>query len=165
MATASPAYSGPTALTITLASLATDANLLVGRESTAIDQKDTTDAIDVILGGKITTGTTPTASKQIEVWVYGSYDDTDFSASATGSDAALTTTAESKVLMKLGCIIPTNATSDTTYKFTIGSLARLFGGVIPPQWGVFVVHNTGVNLNSTAGNHEIAFMTLKYESA
>lgn len=165
MATASPVYSGPTALTITLASLPTDANLLVGRESTAIDQKDTTDAIDVVLGGKFTTGTSPTAARQFEVWAYGSYDDTEFTASATGSDAALTVTAESKTLMRLVAIIPTHSTSDTTYKWGGFSLARVFGGVLPPQWGVFVTHNTGVNLNSTAGNQEIAFMTVKYESA
>lgn len=166
MTTASPLYGTPTAMTITLASLATDANLLVGRESTAVDQKDVSDAIDVLLGGKFTTGTSPTAARQIEVWVYGSYDDTEFSASATGSDAALTTVAETKMLMAPAAIIPTNASSDLAYKWVARkSLANLFGGVIPMQWGVFVTHNTGVNFNSTAGNHEIYYTPIKYESA
>lgn len=165
MPTATPTYGTPTALTITLASLATSSTLLVGRESTAVNQADTTDAIDVLVGGKITTGTTPTAARQIEIWAYGSYDDTEFSASATGSDAALTTTAESKTLMRLLTIIPTHATSDTAYKFGPYSLAEAFGGFVPAQWGVFVTHNTAVNLNSTGGNQEIVFIAVKVESA
>lgn len=165
MPTATPAYGTPVPLTITLASLATSSTLLVGRESTAIDQKDVTDAIDVLVGGKITTGTSPTASRQIEVWAYGSYDDAEFSGSAAGSDAALTVTAESKTLLRLLTIIPTHGTSDTAYKFGPFSLAEAFGGFVPVQWGVFVVHNTGVNLNSTAGNHEIVAIPIKVESA
>lgn len=164
MATATPVYATAT-LTCTIASLASDTNLLVGRESTAIDQKDTTDAIDVMLGGKITTGTTPTASRQIEIWLYGSYDDTEYTASATGIDAALTLTAESKSLLRLFTIIPTNATSNTTYKFGPYSVAACFGGTLPVQWGVWIVHNTAVNLNSTAGNHELVMYSVKYESA
>ena len=165
MTTATPLYGTPTAMTITAASLASDTNLLAGRESTAIDQQGTTDAIDVILGGKITTGTSPTASRQIEVWVYGSWDGTNYTAACTGSDAAKTVTAESKVSMKLAQIIPTNSTSDTAYTFLIGSLARLFGGALPVKWGVWIVHNTGVNLNSTSANHAIYYTPLKYESA
>lgn len=165
MATATPVYGTPTAMTISLASLASDTNLLIGRESTALDQKDTLDAVDIIIGGKVTTGTGPTASRQIEVWCYASYDDTEFTASASGSDAGLTVTAESKTLMRLVTIIPTNSTSDTAYKWGGFSIANLFGGVIPVQWGIFIVHNTGVNLNSTAGNHEVYYTTVKYESA
>lgn len=166
MPTATPVYSGPTTVTITLASLASDTNLLIGRESTAIDQKDVTDALDVLIGGLITTGTSPTASRQIEVWAYGSYDDTVFSGSATGTDAGLTLTAETKTLQKLVTIIPTNATSNTAYQFGPFSLLSVFGSLfLPPQWGVWVVHNTGVALNATSGNHYVKFMTVKAESA
>src|SRR5690242_3154860 len=161
MTTATPVYGSSVAMTCTIASLATDANLLVGRESTAVDQKDTDDAIDCLLGGKITTGTTPTAAKQIEIWLYGSYDDTEFSASASGSNAGLTLTAESKTLMRLFTIIPTHSTSDTAYKFGPYSVAQCFGGVLPVQWGVWIVHNTGVNLNSTGGNHELVYFPVK----
>jgi hypothetical protein len=163
MTTATPVYSSSGALTITLASLASDANLVAGRESTAIDQKDTDDAVDVLVGGKVTTGTTPTASRQIEIWLYGSYDDTEFSGAATGSDANLTPSV--KTSMKLLEVIPTVNTSDKTYKWGPYSVAQAFGGVVPVQWGVYVVHNTGVNLNATAGNHEVVRFPVKYESA
>lgn len=162
MATATPLNSAVSTHTITLASLASDANLVAGREGTAIDNNATEDAIDAILGGKITTGTTPTAGKQIEVWVYGSHDGTLYSGNATGADANLTPSA--KGLLKLAQIIPTDATSNKTYNFCVGSVAALFGGVMPRKWGAFVVHNTGVALHATAGNHEIKHTPVKYES-
>lgn len=163
MATATPVYGTPTAMTITLASLASDTNLVAGRESTALDQKDTLDAIDVLVGGKVTTGTTPTTGRQIEVWAYGSYDDTEFSGTATGSDANLT--PGEKSCMRLLTIIPTVATSDKAYKWGPYSIAQAFGGAIPVQFGIYIVHNTAVNLNSTGGNHEVVYTTVKYESA
>ena len=163
MATASPVYGTPTAMTITLASLASDTNLVAGRESTALDQKDSLDAIDVLVGGKVTTGTSPTTSRQIEIWAYGSYDDTEFSGSATGSDANLT--PDEKTNLRLLTMIPTVATSDKTYKWGPFSIAQAFGGVVPVQFGIYIVHNTAVNLNSTGGNHEVVYTTVKYESA
>lgn len=160
--TATPVYGTPTALTITLASLANDNNLVAGRASTAVDNKDTDDAIDVLVGGKVTTGTSPTTAKQIEVWAYGSYDDAEFSGGASGSDANLTPDAKS--LLKLLTIIPTVNTSNKTYHWGPYSVAQAFGGVVPVQWGVYIVHNTGVNLNSTGGNHEVVRIFVKYES-
>jgi hypothetical protein len=163
MATASPVYGTPTAMTITLASLASDANLLAGRESTVLDQKDTLDAIDVLVGGKITTGTGPTTARQIEVWAYASWDDTEFNDACTGADGNRTLVTKS--LLRLITIIPTNATNDKVYGWGPFSIAQAFGGVIPVQFGIFIVHNTGVNLNSTGGNHEVFYTTVKYESA
>lgn len=160
--TATPVYGTPTALTITLASLANDNNLVAGRASTAVDQKDTDDAIDVLVGGKVTTGTSPTASKQIEVWAYGSYDDAEFSGGASGSDAALTPDAKS--LLKLLTIIPTVNTSNKTYHWGPYSVAQAFGGLVPVQWGIYIVHNTGVVLNATGSNHEVVRITVKFES-
>ena len=163
MPTASPSYGTPTAMAITLASLASS-TVDVGRESAAINQMDTTDAVDVIVGGKITTGTTPTTARQIEIWIAASYDDVEFTGGATGADAGLTAT-DVKTNMQLLCIIPTVATSNKTYHFGGMGIAQLFGGVLPPQWSVFVTHNTGVNLNSTAGNHEIVYTPVKYEAS
>lgn len=164
MTTATPVYGTKVTMTITLASLATSATLVAGRESTAVDQKDTDDAIDALVGGTITVGTTPTANTQIEVWAYGSYDDTNFSGSATGTDAALTPAA--KTLLRLLEVIPNvAATSNVAYKWGPKSIAQAFGGIIPVQWGIWITHNTGVNLNATGGNHEIEYFPVKFESA
>lgn len=162
MTTSTPLYGTPAALTMTIASLASDTNLVAGRESTAIDNSSV-DAIDCIVGGKVTTGTGPTASRQIEVWLYGSYDGTSYSGGATGSNANLT--PQSKNLFTLLTIIPTTSTSDQLYTWGPFSVAAAFGGTMPYKWGVYIVHNTGVNLNATAGNHEVKYTSVKYESA
>ena len=159
--TASPANQSVVTHTITLASLATSSTLVAGREGTAIDN-GTDDAIDALVGGFITTGTTPTAG-QIEIWVYGTYDGTSFSGGATGSDAALT--PQTKTLLRLLTVVPTSATSNQKYTWGPFSVAAAFGGTMPRKWGIFVTHNTAVNLNSTGSNHEVKHTPVKYESA
>jgi len=163
MATATPSNQAAVTHTVTLASLASDTNLVAGREGTAIDNNATDDAIDAMIGGKVTTGTSPTASRQIEIWLYGSYDGTSYSGGATGSDANLT--PQAKTLLTLLTVIPTTSTSNQLYTWGPFSVAAAFGGTMPRKWGVFIVHNTGVNLNSTAGNHEVRHTPVKYESA
>ena len=49
----------------------------------------------------------------------------------------------------------TDATTDRVYHFGPVSVASAFGGVMPVKFVVFVVHNTAVALNATAGNHQI----------
>src|SRR3990167_10392958 len=150
MADIKTAYAASSALTITLASLATDASLLTGRESTAIS--NTTNLyLDYLIGGKITTGTTPTDAKEIRVYAYAAVEDDPIYGDVfdgTDSDETATSAGIRDAYLKLVAVIPTNNTSDRTYWFGPVSLEALFGGVIPTAWGVFVTHNTGVNLNS-----------------
>lgn len=164
MATYTPAYQSVVTHTITLASLASDTNLIAGRQGTIIDNAATDDAVDALLGGFVSTGTTPTASRQIEIWVGGSYDGTTYSAGLGATDANFSPTGE-KTLLKLLQVIPTDGTSDHKYEFGPFSIAQAFGGVMPRKWAVYIVHNTGVNLNATAGNHEVKHTPVKYESA
>lgn len=143
------------ALTITLASLATSSTWIAGRESTAVTTADPT--IDYLLGGKIRVGTSPTASTQIQVWVYGSLSDTPSYPDVldgTDSDETLTSAEIRNASLALHSVINVDATtSDRDYYFAPSGIARCFGGVLPKHWGVWVTHNTGVNLNSTGGNH------------
>lgn len=152
-------YPSSGALTIGLASLAsTTADPPVGRESAEVDQS-TDLAEDVQIDGKITTGTSPTASRRIRIWAWGgAYDGSSVRrpAGVTGSDAGLTPSAWYKTTFVLLQWIDTSSASDTTYTFVVPSLRRAFDSLyLPARWGIFVDHNTGVNLNSTAGNHEI----------
>lgn len=165
MADIKTAYASSGALTITLASLATDANLLTGRESTAINNTSNL-YLDYLLAGKITTGTSPTDAKSIRVYVYGSTEDSPtYPDVFDGTDSAETVTSAGirDACLQLAAVIATNNTSDRTYWFGPISVASLFGGVLPKYWGVFVVHDTGVNLNSTAGNHAV-WQTGVYET-
>lgn len=163
MATVSkPSYAAAQTLTCTLASLASDTNLIAGRQSTVAD--NTSDlAIDCLVGGKVTTGTSPTTGRQIEVWCFGTYDGTTYSAGAGATDANFSPTGE-KTLMKLLTIIPTDATSNHTYEWGPFSVAAAFGGTMPSKWGVFFVHNTAVNLNATGGNHEVKYTAVQYQA-
>ncbi len=150
-------YGATSTITNAVASLASDTNLLAGYESVVID--NTTDGFeDIILSGKRTTGTSPTASRQIEIWAVA-WDSNAWPDVFDGTSSAETiTSADIKnALCKAVAVLPTNNTSDRTYSFTGVSMKTVFGGVLPSQYVLFVVHNTGVALNATTGNHELRY--------
>jgi hypothetical protein len=150
------AYGTATDLTITLASMASDTNLLTGRESATIDNSANL-FLDYLVSGKITAGTSPTAARSIEVWAVGSWDGTNWPDVFDGTESAETiTSADIKAsVCRFVAAMATANTSDRTYHFGPVSLAAAFGGVLPPKVVLFITHSTGVNLNSTAGSHQI----------
>jgi hypothetical protein len=157
MADVKLAYGSSAALTITLASLATDTSLLTGRESTAVDNSGSK-YLDELISGNIRVGTSPTTGKVIEIWAYGSLSDSPtYPDVFDGTDSAETVTSAGvkNSALKLIHTIETEATSDRDYAFGPIGLAQFFGGTLPKFWGIFVTHNTAVNLNSTGGNHNI----------
>lgn len=156
MADIKVAYGTASDATITLASLASDTNLLAGRESAEISNTSTL-ALDYLISGKITAGTSPTAARSIEVWAVASWDGTNWPDVFDGTESAETiTSADIKAsVCRLIASMATSSTSNVTYHFAGVSLAAAFGGVVPPKVVLFVVHNTGVALNATAGNHQI----------
>lgn len=154
------AYAASAAFTIGLQAtpLASSATFVGGRESTAVS--NTTDKyLDRIVGGKITTGTSPTASKEIRIYAYGSIDDTPTYPDVldgTDSDETITSADILDACMPLIASTGTSSTSNVTYWFKPVGLAQFFGGLLPKNCGLFVAHNTGVALNSTAGNHALS---------
>lgn len=158
-------YANAATITITLASLATSATRVAGRESTAIDNSSNL-YVDALVSGKITTGTSPTASI-IDVWVYASHDETPtYPDVLDGTDSAETFNDEQSrnSSMKLAVTIAADVTSDQTYWVSPFSVAALFGGVMPRFWGLFVAHSTAVNLNATGSNHEFKYTGIHYQS-
>jgi len=150
------AYPAASDLTITLASLASDTSLLTGRESATIDNSSNL-YLDYLISGKITTGTSPTASRSIEVWAVGSWDGTNWPDVFDGTESAETITSSDikASVCKFIAAMATSATSNVTYHFGPVSLAAALGGVLPPKVVLFVTHSTAVALNATAGNHQI----------
>lgn len=147
------------AYTITLTGLATSSTKVAGRESTAISHT-TADPLDYLVGGKITTGTSPTSAKTIDVWVYASIDDTPtYPDVFDGTDSAETVTSENvrNSALKLLASMVVDNTSDRTYWFGPTGIAQLFGGGLPKNHGLFVTHDTAVNLNATASNHALSY--------
>ena len=146
------------AFTITLASLATSSTRVAGRESTAIAHAEP--MVDALVGGKITTGTSPTAGKTIDIWVYAGVNDTPLYPDVldgTDSDETITSERVRNSAMALAHSIIVDSTSDRTYWIKPFSVAALFGGAMPTDWGLFVTHDTAVNLNSTGGNHALYY--------
>ena len=149
-------YPAAADVTITLSSLASDTNLLAGRESTAVDNSSNL-YLDYLISGKITAGTSPTTARSIQVWAVGSWDGTTWPDVFDGTDSTETITSANhkNSVCRFIAEMATDATSDRAYHFGPVSVASAFGGVMPKSFVVFVVHNTAVNLNSTAGNHQI----------
>ena|SRR3990172_3700874 len=143
-------YYASSNLTITLDSLASDTNLLAGRESAVVDNSSNL-YLDYLLAGVIPTGTSPTDAKEIDVYVAGLINDSTYVDVLDGTDSNETITSAGirDSGLKLACRIATNNTSDRVYPFGPISVAALFGGQVPLKFSVFVVHNTGVNLKST----------------
>lgn len=138
-------------------SLATSATWVAGYEWYVID--NTTDlAIDRLQQIKITVGTTPTANTEIRVYLVASYDGSTWPDVFDGTPSAETITSEGvrDSFAKLVAVlrVDTNTTGRAYEAFF--SVAQAFGGNVPKKVAVFVTHNTGVNLNSTGGNHTYA---------
>lgn len=146
-------------LTFGVGSLASSSGLLAGYETSPIDNTSNL-FLDYILRGKVTVGTTPTVNTVIEIWAFGAMDDTPTWPDVfdgTASAETITSAGIKNGLLKLVAVLQVDATtSDRTYPFGGISLRSIFGGTVPDHVGFFVTHNTGVNLNSTAGNHNLA---------
>lgn len=169
MATTTWNYSSNTAITMDLASLATSATWVAGRESNEVDNT-VNKYIDALVQGFVSVGTSPTANTVIAVYVWGS--DTSLATTALdtldGVDSAETLTNTGVLnALRLGATIAVPATtSDVQYPVLPFSVAQLFGGVMPKFWGLFVAHNTGVNLRNTAVNtNSFKFVGIKADIA
>ena len=160
-------YRASSALTITLASLASSSGLTVGRCSTSYSNATNKDEI-LALAGQITVGTTTTAGV-IEVWAFAQRADSTwpdlFTAAYSGTDGGFT--IRSRDILFAGARLVggsmTVAASLTNVPFSFGpqDVGALFG-YPPKDVAVFVVHNTGVALNATAGNHAMHILPAYY---
>jgi len=154
MATIKPAYTNSATIVISPASLATSSTRVAGRQSDVVDNTSSL-FLDCLVTGKVTTGTSPTAGKQIDIWVFASEDGTNYPEGFSTADAARSANSENtrNSALRLAATVIVDSTSDRTYYVAPFSIAALYGGNMPRKWGLWVVHDTAVNLNATAGNH------------
>lgn len=149
MATIADIFASVTNFVITLASLATS-TAGVGRQSTLVDNTSNK-YLSALVYIKVTVGTTPTINTPIYVYLLR-YDNNAIGDDAVGaSDAAITI----KNAQLLGVLTCTATTSDVPYSGVFDTSPL---GPLGPKWGIAIVHSTGVNLNSTEGNHLYAFI-------
>lgn len=158
------------ALTISLASLANDStNKLAGRQSTVVDNTTNVD-LDHLLGGKLRVGTTPTSGNTIELWAFapwkGSSGTFSYPDTLSTTDAAVTLTSANvkNSALKLIATIVVDATTGRDYFLAPTSIAQLFGGQLPPKWGLFVINATGVALDATAGNFDLQYHRIQQQT-
>lgn len=156
-----PSYGTSTAVTCTLASLASSAT--AGRRSNVID--NTSDLfLDAMLTIAVKTSSSALANdKACYIYLFGSEDGTVYdgsSAESNGSgDGAITIDDPTNMV---GPFVLACPASSTTYRKVIKSVAAAFGGVLPRKWGFVVRNYTGQNLDSTEGNHQKTYTGLAY---
>lgn len=168
MATVTINYASYATFTISPENVASSSSWTAGVESTAIDNS-TNLYVDALVAGMWTCGTTPTANTEVRVYVYAQQDDTPtYQDVFDGTGSAETVTSAgvlSGVVKLLGTMYVDATTSNRVYYLAPTSVAERFGGVLPKRWGLFIAHNTGVNSNTTAGNHVWKYTGIKYDIA
>lgn len=161
MASIKVAYGTSTALTITLASLASSAT--VGRESTAVDNTSNL-WVDAIVQVKVALQSGSAANdKAVYVYAYGSEDGATYTDNATGSDAGIT--LRSPTNMRLIGVIPVPDGGVATYESQPMSVATAFGGHMPRKWGIVVRNYSGLALSATEGDHSYKYTGVYYTTA
>lgn len=167
MATMTMNYASAAAITCPVESIASSATLVAGCESTIVDNT-TNKYINALVSGKVTVGTTPTINTAIYVYAFAMLDDSTYPDvfEGTGSAETLTSVGVMSGVLKLIAVMSVDAvTSDRAYFFGPVAIASAFGGILPKKWGLYVAHNTGVNLNSTGTNHVFNYVGVKLDSA
>lgn len=151
----SPTIGAYSAATITLSSLANNA----ARESTAIDLSGS-QPHDVMVAGSLRTasGSLSVTTPYAIIYAYAKIDGTNYTGGATGSNAAYTVPTEMQ--MHIVDIIRFHA-ADTQVNFGPISLARIFGGQIPPEVGFVVQNLSGLGLHASSGN-ALNYRTVTY---
>lgn len=166
-------YPNSAAVTITLASLAsTVADPPVGRQSTELDMTATLAGLtapynDLMLDGKISTGTSPTAGI-IQIWAGAVASDGTTvrrPGGAGASDAGLTPSFHWKDIFVPVVTIHTTTTSNFAYDFAgVSVLDKFRGFYLPLRVFFFVYHSTVAVLNATGGNHELRVTPMQSQS-
>ena len=156
------AYATSTAITCTLASLASSAT--AGRSCAAVDNTSNL-YDDALLYIAVKTSSSALANdKACYVYLYGSEDATNFngsSAEAEGTDAAVTLDSPTNLI---GPFVIACPAVSVTYKKVI-SVAAAFGGIMPRKWGFVLQNYTGQALDSTGGNHVTTYTGITYTNA
>lgn len=149
------AYGTSTDFTVTnLHSLASDANLLAGWESNAVDNTSNLYE-DYLISGKINVhdDAALTASKSIRIYIVAMVSDDAWPDVFDGTESLETATSSNALAgyAQLAWVISPATTQNIIYSFGPFSVAALYGGSCPWKFVVFIVHDTGQTFHS-AGN-------------
>lgn len=138
-------------LTISLNSLATS-TAGVGRQSTLVDNSATRYS-RIILSASIKLGTSPTGNRAVYVYLIRG-NGTERADGAGPTDAGITV-VNAELLGVMA-----SKSSPATGDVLVGAFLIEEPG---PEWGIAIVHDTGVNLDSTGGNHVLSYVGVNPE--
>lgn len=163
-----PAYTASATLTISPQNVVSSSTFITGVESDVVSNLSNLYA-DVLVSGIWTSGTSPNAQTYVQVWVYAPLSDDLASTVAypdaidgTASAETFTSQAILQAGLRLGAVLYVDtASNNITFPCAPFSVAALYGGHMPTRWGLYIAHNTGVNSNSTAGNHYWKYVGIK----
>lgn len=166
-----PLYTASATITIAPENVASSSTFVAGVESTAVSNISTL-YDDVLVSGQWTAGTTPTTNTYVQIYVYAPI--SDDLASAVVYPDVIDGTSSAETFTSVGVMTSgiyfaaalsvDSTTSNRVYYCRPFSVAALFGYNMPTRWGLFISHNTGVNSNTTAGNHVWSFVGVQYQS-
>lgn len=161
MATLEIQYGTDVALTVTnLQSLATSSTRLAGWTSGTIDNR-TEKAVDYLISGefKVHASVAPTDFTSILVLAYAIHRENSgtpvwpdlFSSGTEGTEGAATVTDSEE---RINGMVPLwegmiDTSTGAVHVMPPRSIAAAFGGHVPQRFALFVVHNTGQNLQSS----------------
>jgi len=165
MATRTANYPTPTSGTGGINSLASSSNWTAGYEWFVIDNT-TEKALDYFVDLVVRVGTSPSANTEIRIYTLASYDGSTYPDVFDGTPSAETVTSagvRDSFLKLAGVGVVDATTSDRDYpiQFNLSSVYP----TIPKKTIVWASQNTGVNLNSTAGNQKYAYAPYKEDIA
>lgn len=162
MATVSISYDGSAQAlaTGTLDSLAANTwwqSAAIDNTATPLSSTASDTSLDCLVQCKILFGAvTPAADKAVYVYVYGSADGgTTYPDAITGSASTFTANSPTQLKLLGTLFTPSGSATYTSEPF---SVASLFGGAMPPKWGVAVWNNAGVSASTGSA---IKFQAIK----
>lgn len=134
-------YATSTAITITApASSATAGQCCTAVDNTSNLYDDALVMVQVVFPNSATAN-----DKAYYIYIFGSEDGTNYNISTNemaspGTNAACTPDVPTNLL---GPFVMETITQNKTYTYVIGSIASVFGGVMPRKWGVVIRNYSG----------------------
>jgi len=127
--------------------------------------------LDALVSVTATTNATtaPTGSPVVEVYAYGSPDaGTTYPDNVTGAESLTNagTTIQNMGNLRLIGVVNMQTGTNLTTKAGPFSVAQVFGGTLPPRWGICLRNNTGQALaaGNTAGTNAITWTGVQAQS-
>jgi hypothetical protein len=164
LATINIAYAASATITVAPENIASSGTFVAGVESAVIDNASNK-YVDALVGGLWTTGTTPTINTQCLIYVGSVLNDSPTYPDVfdgTSSAETLTSAGVGRGFLKLGAVLDIDSTTTARAYYCTFSVAQLFGGIMPLKWFLYISHNSGVNSNTTAGNHVWKYTGITY---